>query len=506
MIAQIKQALHIQTGEGHMVLLFVAHSFFNGITIGFMGAAVSALFLTRYTASDLPLVYIVATVITFITGLVYHPLSHRLPLRRLLVVNRTYTFVLLLLFTIAFLAINAPFPALMLAAIFDLIWVMNSLGFWGLAGKILDVRQAKRLYGLLGAGEVLAIILSGFVIPFIVPIIRTEGLLFIAMAGVALSFAMMWYITHRYAVFLIQPDVVLVADKPDVEMPITQGRYIFLIFVLVSLAVSTLYVVDTAFYQQVEVLYPDENELASFLGIFFSVAGILQLASRMVITGRLLSRYGVMMGLIVFPALLILFGVAVLIGVGIGEALIVAWAVILMKWVDRGLRYTLNQSTILVLYQPLPTHQRVPVQTRVESNVEAVAGFAIGTLLLILTSQFNFGTLELVILTLVICVLWIGIVLLIRKPYVMTLVQTLTFERINNPVHPTTSTETMPVIDDILTAQDVDVEQVQQTIITHAQTALAQLEKGAISDLHITKTRILRLVALLVHPSELVYE
>lgn len=505
---KMKQLLNIQAGEGRMVLFFLAHSFCNGITIGFMGAATSALFLTRYTPADLPLMYIVATTMTFLTGLAYHPLSRRLPIKRLLTMNLSYSFMLILTFTIAYLWINDPFPALFLAASFDLIWVMNSLEFWGLAGKILDVRQAKRLYGLLGAGEVMAIILSGFTIPFIVPIIRTEGLLFIALGGTGLSFLMMRYITHRYAVFLHRPDVVMVADspvEPQTDPRVTQGRYILLIFALVSLAISTLYVVDTAFYQQASFLYPTEESLASFLGVFFSVAGILQLASRTVITGRLLKRYGVMMGLLIFPALLGIFGVVVLVGVSIGEALIVAWAVILMKWVDRGLRYTLNQSTVLILYQPLPTHQRVPVQTRVESNVEAVAGFSIGILLLILTSQFDFGTLQLVILVLVICVLWIGIVLSIRRPYVMTLVQTLTFERVNDPTHTTTQALTV-MVDADAELDDSDIESVHQNIITEAENALHLLEKGDIADIQPIKRRILHLVALLVHPAELIFE
>lgn len=491
-----------------MVLFFFTHSFFNGITIGFMGAAVSALFLTRYTPADLPLAYITATAMTFLTGMIYHPLSHRLPLKRLLTVNLSYSFMLILVFTLAYIWIKEPFPALFLTASFDLIWVMHSLEFWGLAGKILDVRQAKRLYGLLGTGEVLAIIISGFIIPFVVPIIHTEGLLFIALGGVGASFVMMRYIAHRYAVFLNRPDMVMMTDNAPAlqqDTSVSYRQYILLIFALVSLAVSTLYMIETAFYEQAAFLYPNEEALASFLGVFFSVAGILQLVSRMVITGQLLNRYGVMMGLLIFPILLVVCGVMVLIGIAIGEALIVAWAVIFMKWVDRGLRYTLNQSTILILYQPLPTHQRVPVQTRVESHVEALAGFGVGTLLLILTNQFNFGTYQLVILMLAICAVWIAIILLIRRPYVMTLVQTLTFERVKDPTNNTTH-EFKPIIAPDADWDELDVETVHQNIIAEAEHALSLLEQGNLADVQPIKRRILHLLAVLVHPAELILE
>ncbi|MDX2076414.1 MAG: Npt1/Npt2 family nucleotide transporter [bacterium] len=482
-----------------MVALFLIHSFCNGITIGFMGASVSALFLTRYTPADIPQMYIVSTSMIFVTGTVYHHLSQRIAFRRLLTANLSFSFMMILTLTLAYHLIDDPFPALLLAASFELVWVMNSLEFWGLAGKLFDVREAKRLYGLMGAGEVVAIIISGFSIPLIVPFIGTENVLFIALTGTGLSWVMMRLITHHYAYQLPQQsDVQGNAPRPDALAP--ERHYILLIFMLVGLTISSLYVVDTAFYDQASQLYPDEGELASFLGIFFSVAGILQLASRTIFTGLLLRRYGVIIGLLVLPSLLILGGMGVFIGLGLGDAMVIVSAVILMKWVDRGLRFTLNQSTILILYQPLPIHQRVPVQARAESHIEAIAGFSVGVLLLFLTNTIGFGTVELILLLMVICVVWIGIVFVIRKPYVGMLVQTLTTQRL-------TTTDTMqvemiaPIIGD-----DMDVESVHQKIIAEAEIALTHLENGAHDDLYHAKTRILRWVSRVVHPPELIFE
>ncbi|MCU0480697.1 MAG: hypothetical protein MUE54_05730 [Anaerolineae bacterium] len=502
MTATLKRIFQIQHGEGRMLALLLVHSFCNGITIGFMGAAVSALFLTRYQSSDVPQMYLVSTSMIFITGIVYHHLSQRLPLRRLLTFNLIFSFILIGVLNMAYRVIDDPFPALLLLASFELIWVMNSLEFWGLAGKLFDVRQAKRLYGLMGAGEVVAIILSGFIIPVIVPHIGTPNLLFIAMFGTALSWVMMRIITHRYDVNQAQPQPdIPQADYPD--MPSHHRRhYVLTIFALVGLTVSTLYVVDVAFYDQAARLYPDEDALASFLGIFFAVAGMLQLISRTVITGRLLKRYGVMIGLMIFPSLLILSGVLVLIGAGLGDVMLVAWAVILMKWLDRGLRFTLNQATVLILYQPLPNHERVPVQTRAESHIEAIAGFSMGIILLFLTNTVGLGAVGLVLLVMLICVMWLGIVWRIRKPYVQMIVQTLTIERLT-----VTYSDAVPIIsppvDDYV---DMDVDTAHQQIFTQAEIALNYLETGAHDDLHQAKTRILHLLTAIVHPPELILE
>lgn len=502
MTTTIKRIFQIQHGEGRMLALLLVHSFCNGITIGFMGSAVSALFLTRYQSSDVPQMYLVSTSMIFITGSLYHHLSQHLPLRRLLTFNLIFSFTLIGILNLAYRLIDDPFPALLLLASFELIWVMNSLEFWGLAGKLFDVRQAKRLYGLMGAGEVVAIILSGFIIPVIVPQIGTPNLLFIAMFGTALSWVMMRMITHQYDVNHTQSHADFAqTDYP--EIPSHHRRdYIFYIFALVGLTVSTLYVVDVAFYDQASRLYPGEDTLASFLGIFFSVAGMLQLASRTIFTGRLLKRYGVMIGLMIFPSLLILSGVLVLLGAGFGDVMLVAWAVILMKWLDRGLRFTLNQATILILYQPLPIHERVPVQTRAESHIEALAGFSMGLILLFLTNTIGLGAVGLVLLVMLICMIWLGIVWRIRKPYVRMIVQTLTIERLT-----VTDSDAIPIISPPTDEfPDMDVDAAHQHIFTQAEIALNHLEAGAHEELYHAKTRILRLLTVIIHPPELILE
>lgn len=507
----IKRGLHIETGEGRLVVLFLIHSFCNGITIGFMGASISALFLMRYTASDLPVMYIVSTSATFLTGLAYHRLSQHIPFRRLLSFNLGYSFLLILSLTMLHRFVDAPFPALLLAASFELIWVMNSLEFWGLAGKLLDVQQAKRLYGIFGAGEVVAIILSGMLIPFVVPLIGTANLLFIALGGTGASWLMMRIITHRYADSVMQTTTTPIESTTQ-PARIFNSRYAIMVFALVGLAVSTLYILDTAFYEQASRLYPTEESLASFLGIFFSLAGILQLLSRAVFTGRLLKRYGVMVGLMIFPILLIIGAVGVFIGVGVGDMMLIAWAVIAMKWLDRGLRYTHNQSAILVLYQPFPINQRVPMQTIAEGNVEPVAGFIVGLSLLFMTTGLGFGTVELMLLLSVICLVWFMIIVALRKPYVETIVQTLTMHRI-------TATDSALVEVVVLDAQELphipnpDSEAIQQNIIQEAERALTFLESEVETSqvayqtkIRHAKENILHLLAKLIHPPQLIHE
>src|ERR687887_784882 len=55
--------------------------------------------------------------------------------------------------------------------------VLTNLVFWGLAERLFNVRQGKRLFSLIGSGELAASILGGFATPLVVPVLGTHNLL-----------------------------------------------------------------------------------------------------------------------------------------------------------------------------------------------------------------------------------------------------------------------------------------------------------------------------------------
>ena len=57
--------------------------------------------------------------------------------------------------------VQASWVALGLAIWNSVVGVLTGLVFWGLAGRVFDVRQAKRLFGLVGSGEAVAGVIAG---------------------------------------------------------------------------------------------------------------------------------------------------------------------------------------------------------------------------------------------------------------------------------------------------------------------------------------------------------
>jgi len=162
-----------------------------------------------------------------------------------------------------------------------------------LAGRIFDVRQAKRLFGLLGAGFPAAVTISGLTIPLIVTTIGVGNLFLLAAFMIAIGLALQVYTLRRYAAQVQTRSVGPQSADGTSDQPVLRSRYVLLIIATIMLSWSGFFVIDNIFYALAAARYPEATDLASFLGVFAAATGIASLVSSVVVTGFLLSRYGV---------------------------------------------------------------------------------------------------------------------------------------------------------------------------------------------------------------------
>ncbi len=430
LLIALSELFNIRSGEGRLVLLFIVHSFFIGLTRTFTETANGTLFLQNYSAADLPYMYILSTIVIAIVGLIYSRLERRLSFTTLMVVNLVGTFAAIVILRLLFEWTDERWPALVLAIWFELMWVLNSLEFWGLAGRVFEVRQAKRLYGLIGSGEVVAAIVGGLAASALVRGIGTLNLLIIGAAGVIVSIIVMFSIVRSTMGDVSFRSLNGTEERAPIRK-LFQSRYIVLIFILAAFTVTSLYFLDNAFYTVAEQQFPNDADLASFLGVFLAIGGVFQFISRTFLAGTLINRYGVVAGLLALPLALTVGAVSVVAAAQLaGPVMLVFWFVVVTKLLDKGLRYTVNQSANLVLYQPLPTEQRLSVQTVSESIVEAIAGIIAGIFLLVLNQVFSFSAVQLMFASVFVLLVWMIIITLLNREYKNVLVDALSGRRL----------------------------------------------------------------------------
>lgn len=404
---RLGQLFKIQPGEGESLSLILGFSFFKGIAFVFFEAAASAIFLARHDARLLPYVYIVTAGINIVLGFGFTRLEARFSPGLVLGGALGMLTVAPVLGFLAIQYLPGDLPAILLLIWKDVLWVLGSLVLWAAAGFILNIRQSKRLYGLIGSGEILAIFLGGLAIPFLVKIVPTPYLFLVSAGGCALSLLVYLAIVRRH------PDefrgvVASAADQQAVRpRQLFQDRYILLFCGLSMISMIAFAFVDFIFFTQVAEAFPDEESLAGFFGYYLASLGILNLIGNGFVSARLLNRFGVSLGLLLLPVMLAAGDLTMLVVPALVGGGMLLWLTVGTKITDEVIRVSIETPSYRILYQPLPGSMRLPVQTIRESIVEPAAFGIAGVLILAFTALPNFRIEFLLIFLLVLIGVWI---------------------------------------------------------------------------------------------------
>src|SRR5262249_8925989 len=143
----------------------------------------------QYGAQAMPWAYLAEAVGVPLAGYAYIRAQRALKLRALLVGTLALQIVALLLFRVL-LALQVPLVAGASIVYFEIEFVMSSLLLWGLSNQLMTLRQGKRLFGFISAGEPVAIILCGLSTPALLRWISAADLFLLSALGAALGIAL----------------------------------------------------------------------------------------------------------------------------------------------------------------------------------------------------------------------------------------------------------------------------------------------------------------------------
>ncbi len=283
-----------------VVAMFVATA---GYTVGESG--VGALFFERVGADALPTIYLVQGATGLAAMLVLTGSMGRVDPRRAYVVLPVAAAAVVLLER-AVLATDPGwiYPVLWLTV--AIVMLVQAIFLWGTAGLVTDTRRAKRLFPLFAAGGILGSVAGGLGTGPLARWIGAENLLFVwaaALACTAILCASVLGVRRRRTV----------PRRPKRSTPlheVAQGfsfvrRSPLLVWmtaaaVLFSVLFFSQYL---PFAQAATARYPDPDELAGFLGIYWAgVTGAAFLVS-VILANRMLGWFGAGTLIVVLPVL-----------------------------------------------------------------------------------------------------------------------------------------------------------------------------------------------------------
>lgn len=420
----LQRILSLAPDEKNLVLALFGLSALVGLSRTFTAAAAFSLFLGDHGAGQLPYVYLATSFAVMGLTALYLRLQQRLSFLHLTGVALVFLGLMLFAQRLALGGGAASWAVMALPVWFGIENALLGQVFWSLANRLTDVRQSKRLFGLIGSGEVLATIAGGLLIQVIVAYWSTEDLLWLSFAAVAALFIGSRPLARRAsAKASSEPEPLGRPSEPS--RPLFKDPYILLIAAVSISSMVAYYFVDNLFYFAASNRYPDSESLAGFLGLFSAGVAVATLGFRSLGLGWLLNRYGVRTALLAIPlVLLICAGLVFSVTLAGAPVLLLFAATTLTKLLDK-VGYSLTSTTQLVLYQPLPKEQRTRAHAAVD-GIAQQAGAAGGALLLLLITQFfPPGQREIAGLLLLIVMAWIAAASVLGGRYQQTLVAAL---------------------------------------------------------------------------------
>jgi HEAT repeat protein len=411
-------------------------AFYTATSIGILWLEVSAaaLFLGEYGADSLPWIYIASAGIGTGLGFVYSLMQKFLPLRRVIVIIAVLMAMPLFIFRLGLNpALLGGYTIFLMRLWLEAIYVLNELNTSITANQLFNIREIKRTYPLISSGILAADVLSGFSLPFLQSWIGLSNVILLASLMLLVGAGILFYLSEAYQQAF--PDSLkrrLQETQHDFTARRLRGplqRYVILIVAFFVMAQILSLLVDFQYLSQLEQNL-SVSDIAAFLALFSGILGIFELITQWFISGRAIERLGVFAIAILPPALLT--GLSFLSSI---DLLRLFWGVIILKFLDELLRYTLLASIGPVLFQPIPDTVRSRIQSTVRGIAEPISSGLTGAGILItiwLCRQFFpnveanlFQNLESRVFLFQIFIfagIWLGAVLLLRSRYLGLLV------------------------------------------------------------------------------------
>jgi AAA family ATP:ADP antiporter len=375
----------IQEDERRSVAALVLQYLTMGVANTLVMSASFAAFFAWFDAEQLTLVYLAnGAVISGITTL-FLRLTRRSSFRAAMLGLSACLAASIAVAGLLWLFLDGPpWVAFALPVLFQTLVVLNNLIIWTLAGRLFDLRQGRRLFGLINTSFWFGAIPTGLLLPLLVPLLGLSGLLLAAAFVSCIAFVELIAITRFFAPRIGQQSDQRSGTRDPIGT-VLRDRYVQLLFSVTVCGWLAFYAIDNIFYDLTSQRFPTADAFAGFMGLFMAAMGIATIAAGWLGSRRIIDRLGVPGTLLLLPAILtVLAAVIGIIGLLPILAAAMFWLAAGTRLLNTGLRNALTMPAVNLTFQPLPVARRATVQTVTEGVVQPLAIGLAGLALLLL--------------------------------------------------------------------------------------------------------------------------
>jgi MFS family permease len=376
MASRLRQLFLLQQTEKKPYLYLLLLGFLTGFPQITSLTVSTTLFLRSYSASELPLAYLLSSILLGLFSLWFVFLGRRWSTRKKI----TFLFAFLLLSTSLLKTAFIFFPNEAVLDFASFLWsrlenAIMAVTIITISNAFFGPRASSRLSASASSGQVISLVLGGLLLRALIPYFAIQDLYYFSISAYAICLVLAYFAFPKHSEI----------EHPKMDKsPHSLGPWL-----LVTIGVMYLiyFTVDAVFLGTTDQSFQNSEDLASFISLFWIITGSLAILIKLFLTGRILAKLSNPFGLF-FP----LFGLAIITLSGISQALPSAlWFAILVKVGERILDGSFFLPAFYGLLQGLDKVQRFRTQVLSETLVgPGIGGLAgAGLLLWSLSSGFS---------------------------------------------------------------------------------------------------------------------
>lgn len=393
---QLLNWVNLRPEESERTLFMFAFYTTTSIGLVWLEACTIALFLETYGAENgLPWIYIASAAIGSGLGFLYSRLQSLLPLRWVIVLTGFLIALPIFLFRLGLNNLSASgLGMLTLAAVtiflmrlwLEAIYVLSDLNTSITANQLFNIREIKRTFPLISSGILVADVISGFSLTFLIQLIGLKNVVVLAALMMVIGAIILLYLGKAYRRSFPDnrhrhPDLRQSEFSHNRQIRGPLQRYVVLLVLFFILAQVLFLLIDFQFLAQLQQRNTQE-QIAIFLGFFSGVLGIFELSIQWLVSSRVIERIGVFAAAQLLPLSIAMIGsiATIIASFSLKSPLFIS--LVVLKFLDELFHYTLFTGISPVLFQPIPDTLRSRIQSGVRGIAEPLSTGATGLALL----------------------------------------------------------------------------------------------------------------------------
>ncbi len=455
----INKALNIESNETKSVLLLITQSVFFGIFYGSFEIVANTLFLKTFDSSLIPNAYLISGIIGIIMTSIFSKFQKNISFSKLTLIN---LFTISVITALLFLSFGFVSNKVVVFCIFLMLGPLNIvalLGFWGTIGRIFNLRQGKRIYGIIDMGQIIGIIAVSYSIPIILNYLHgTKSILLISSISIIIAFIFQFIIQNNFNLNVSQIDESdsKIEEKDDKDnvgfLKLLKNKYILLMSLFVIFSMIVAFFIQYSFLVVTNYKYPEEADLAKYLGVFTGTMMIFTIIIKTFVYSKLMKTYGLKVCLLILPFLILLL---IILASSSGHYfgftaassgfLLFFLLISLSKLFSKSIKDSIEVPAFKLLYQSLDKKIRFDVQSRIDGTVNEFSALLSGILLSTLGLLSFFKLIHFSYTLVFILIVWVVVAVQLYKEYRKSLEKSLEKSKIqvtnkqidkNDVVHP----------------------------------------------------------------------